>query len=492
MSSISSQAAGGGRNGSDNNHFHGNGQGQLAMVAVDLVLINVAFVLAYVIRYRLEFGGAVEAYDYISLAGLFPLQITITMVIMLVLVGEGAYRWRRGTPLLDQVVAIARATLVGLTIVLFAYLIYRPVLPSRLLFALVWVLSVIVLSSARVVEGWVRSWQRRRGIGVERVLVVGAGQTGRAIMQSILARPELGYQLVGFVDDDPAKNEDIGRAKAYGTTENVPQVVDGERIDQVIITLPWMSHGKVLDIMAHCRRTRVSFRIVPDLYQLSLSQVDTDDIDGIPLIGLKEVSISNVQWLMKRVIDVIVSATALLLLSPLLFIVAVLIKLDSRGSVLFRQTRVGRGAKEFSVYKFRTMRTGAEAEQAQLADRNEVKGITFKIRDDPRRTRVGGFLRRWSIDELPQFINVLRGDMSVVGPRPPLPSEVARYEDWHMQRLQVSPGITGLWQVMGRSDLPFAEMVMMDIYYIENWSLSMDLKIMLQTVPSILSGRGAY
>jgi exopolysaccharide biosynthesis polyprenyl glycosylphosphotransferase len=491
MSSAKSHASNG-RISSGNNHVRANERQQLVMAAVDLVLINVAFVVAYFIRYRLEVGGAVEAYDYISLAGLLPLQATITLVILLVLMGEGAYRWRRGTPLVDQVVAIARATLVGLTIVLFAYLIYRPVLPSRLLFAFVWVMAVLALSGARVVQAWVRSWQRRRGIGVERVLVVGAGPEGRAIMQSILARPELGYQLVGFVDDDPTKCEDIGRARAYGTTENVSQVVDSERIDQVIITLPWVSHSKVLDIMAHCQRRRVNFRIVPDLFQLSLSQVDTDEIDGIPLIGLREVSIGSTQGLVKRALEVVVSAAALVLLSPLLLLVAVLIKLDSRGPALFRQERIGRGGKEFNVYKFRTMREGAEAEQALLAERSDVKGITFKIRDDPRRTRVGCFLRRWSIDELPQFINVLRGDMSVVGPRPPLPSEVARYEEWHRQRLQVSPGITGLWQVMGRSDLPFAEMVMMDMYYIENWSLSLDVKIMLQTLPSILSGRGAY
>ena len=182
----------------------------------------------------------------------------------------------------------------------------------------------------------------------------------------------------------------------------------------------------------------------------------------------------------------------MVILSPFLALVALIVRLDSPGPAFYGQTRVGRGGREFTVYKFRTMRVGADQEIPTLAGLNEVKGITFKIREDPRRTRVGKVLRRWSIDEFPQFYNVLRGDMSLVGPRPPLPSEVAKYEDWHMKRLEVSPGITGLWQVMGRSDLPFAEMVLMDIYYIENWSLGLDIRLLLQTVPTVLTGKGAY
>ncbi len=464
----------------------------LTMVVMDIVLINVAFIIAYAIRYKLEIGGNVEGAYYLPLANLVPLQAIITAVVVAVLISEHIYRQQRGTPWLDQLGMITRGALVGITIVLFMYLIFRPVLPSRLLFAYIWVLSIILLSGARLVVGMIRSWRLRRGIGAERVLIVGAGRVGRSIMQSILARPELGFQLIGFVDDDPGKQEDIGRAKAMGGTDNVARVVESERIDEVIITLPWVSHSKVLAIMSQCQRRQVSFRIVPDLFQLSLSQVDIDDINGIPLIGVRNVTISETARFVKRLIDVVGSVLIVLLLSPLLLGVAILIKLDSPGPALFRQTRVGRGGKEFTVFKFRTMRVNAEQELHALVDLNDVKGITFKIREDPRCTRLGRTLRRLSIDELPQFFNVLRGDMSIIGPRPPLPSEVEKYEDWHMKRLEVSPGITGLWQVMGRSDLPFPEMVMMDIYYIENWSLSLDFKILLQTAPTVLSGRGAY
>ena len=188
----------------------------------------------------------------------------------------------------------------------------------------------------------------------------------------------------------------------------------------------------------------------------------------------------------------VVSVAALVLLSPALLLVALIVRLDSPGPVLFRQERVGRSGKPFKMFKFRSMVEGADAEQEELARGEEVDGRRFKLRVDPRVTRVGGFLRRTSLDELPQFYNVVRGEMSLVGPRPALPDEVAHYQEWHKQRLEVVPGITGLWQVSGRSDIPFDEMVLLDVYYIENWSLGLDLRMLLQTVPKVLFGQGAY
>ena len=239
-------------------------------------------------------------------------------------------------------------------------------------------------------------------------------------------------------------------------------------------------------------RHRVRAHIVPDIFQLSLSQVVMNDINGIPLIGVKEPTISGRNLAFKRAVDVFISLVVLILLSPILALSALLIKLESPGPVIFRQTRVGRGGREFTIFKFRTMRVNAEREQEQLAARNEASGPLFKMRDDPRRTRVGKWLRRTSIDELPQLWNVLRGEMSVVGPRPALPKEVAQYQPWHRRRLEAAPGITGLWQVSGRSELDFEEGVLLDLYYVENWSPFLDLKIMLRSIPTILLGRGAF
>jgi exopolysaccharide biosynthesis polyprenyl glycosylphosphotransferase len=233
-------------------------------------------------------------------------------------------------------------------------------------------------------------------------------------------------------------------------------------------------------------------RVVPDLFQLSLGGVDVEAINGIPLISVKGSALTGFNKALKRGVDVLISGIALVLISPLWALVALAIKLDSRGPILFRQERIGLHGRPFTVFKFRSMYVDAEERLEELRARNEAAGPLFKMKDDPRRTNVGRFIRRTSLDELPQFVNVLRGEMSIVGPRPGLASEVAQYQDWHRKRLAVLPGITGLWQVSGRSELTFDEMVMLDIYYAENWSLGMDLRIMIRTVPQLLFGDGAY
>jgi exopolysaccharide biosynthesis polyprenyl glycosylphosphotransferase len=312
-------------------------------------------------------------------------------------------------------------------------------------------------------------------------------------MRNIVAQPELGYRVIGFVDDDPEKNRtDIGRFKALGEIDSLPRVVQEEGIDEVIITLPWIYHRRILGIMRQCERERVRARIVPDLFQLALSRVDIEDLGGIPIIGVKEISITGWNLAFKRTSDIVLSLAVLVLLFPLMLLISVAIKLDSPGPVLFKQVRVGRDGRRFVFYKFRSMRQGAEEERPQLADLDETVGPIFKIRRDPRCTRLGRFLRRTSLDELPQLYNVLRGEMSLVGPRPAIPVEVEQYQEWHRKRLEVSPGMTGLWQVSGRSQLTFDEMCLLDIYYLENWSPLLDLKIALKTIPAVLAGTGAY
>jgi exopolysaccharide biosynthesis polyprenyl glycosylphosphotransferase len=332
---------------------------------------------------------------------------------------------------------------------------------------------------------------RRRGYGLDRVLIVGAGEVGRAVMRTVVARPELGYHVVGFVDDDLTKG-DLGRFKALGGLDSIGATLKNERVDELIITLPWMYHRTIMGLVRTAESLGVRARVVPDLFQLSLNRVDFDDMSGIPLMGLREGTLTRSGRLVKRLLDMSFGLIGLLFLVVLGPLIALAIKLDSPGPVLFKQKRVGQGGGLFCIYKFRSMRVGAEEQQAYLRSQNQASGPLFKMRDDPRLTRVGRFLRRLSLDELPQLWNVLRGEMSVVGPRPGLPQEVAQYQPWHRQRLEVPPGITGLWQVSGRSDLTFDEMCLLDIYYIENWSLGLDLIIMLRTVPRVLFGSGAY
>jgi exopolysaccharide biosynthesis polyprenyl glycosylphosphotransferase len=312
-------------------------------------------------------------------------------------------------------------------------------------------------------------------------------------MQNIVAQPELGYQIVGYVDDDLKKATGaVGRFSGLGTVDELPAILARGNVNEVIVTLPWMYHRKILRIIAECAHSDVRARIVPDMFQMSMSRVGMDNLNGLPLLSMQQPTLSTSGRAVKRALDVLGAALVLLLTSPFLALAALGIRLDSPGPILFRQERVGKGESRFMVYKFRTMYQDAEEQLERLRGHNEATGPLFKMKRDPRITRVGRILRRTSIDELPQMYNVLMGDMSLVGPRPPLPREVAQYQEWHRRRLTVAPGITGLWQVSGRSDLTFDEMVLLDIYYIENWSPLLDLRILLKTLPTAFLGPGAY
>jgi exopolysaccharide biosynthesis polyprenyl glycosylphosphotransferase len=314
---------------------------------------------------------------------------------------------------------------------------------------------------------------------VERVLIIGAGEVGRAVMRTILADPGLGYQIIGYLDDDPSKgNSDLGRFKGLGASENLSAVLAAERVDEVIVSLPWMYHRKIMQIVEECERKGARVRVVPDVFQQRLQHVDLDTLHGIPLIGVEPRRLSRSAQIAKRIVEMVLIVLGSPFLLVIFGVIAAMIKLDSAGPALFKHRRVGKDGEEFDMFKFRSMIHNADELKPHLADLNEADGPLFKIKDDPRMTRVGRLLRRLSIDELPQVINVVRGQMSVVGPRPGTPEEIAQYEPWQRARLMVKPGMTCLWQINGRSDLPFDEGCLLDIYYIENWTLEMDLQIM--------------
>jgi exopolysaccharide biosynthesis polyprenyl glycosylphosphotransferase len=468
-----------------------NRRGIWLLILSDVVLINVALIGAFWMRYELgwfaEVGFGAELSDYVLFAVILSILLPITFKL------DGVYNGRRGQSWFDQMYAIVNATAKGTIVLLALTFAFRPLVYSRLLFLEAAVLIVLLTGISRLVKGVAEARLRRRGIGVDRVLIVGGGEVSRTVIRTIVARPELGFQIVGLVDDNPDKGHtDIGRVKGLGDLNKLPEIVDHEGIDQVIITLPWMYHRKIMGIVHECERKRVQARIVPDLFQMSLSRVNVDDLGGVPLIGVHKTTISRGKRIVKRAIDVVLATGGGVLALPLMAILACAIRLDSSGPAVFRQLRVGKGGRQFWCYKFRSMHEGAEDERDFLEALNERDGAAFKIKDDPRRTRVGRWLRRSSMDELPQIYNVLRGDMSLVGPRPPLPEEVTQYEAWQLCRLEVAPGITGLWQVSGRSNLTFDDQCLLDIYYIENWSPYLDIKILLRTVPVVFTGDGAF
>ncbi|MBI5303379.1 MAG: undecaprenyl-phosphate glucose phosphotransferase [Chloroflexi bacterium] len=463
-------------------------------VALDASLINVAIFLAWYLRYELEFTPSLgEGFFYQSYAAYLPLALAMTVLCIAVFRFEGLYAPIRGRRFLDELYTLINGSTTALLVVMAFTFFIRPLVYSRAVYVYATLFIVVLLAVSRAAERLRRARQQQRGIGVDRVLVVGAGEVGRAMIRNIVAQPDLGYQIVGFVDDDPERGcTDIGRIKALGPSDNLRWLLRDYNVDEVIITLPWTARQKIIAIMELCQRVGVTTKVVPDLFQLSLSRVAIDDVGGVPLINVREPSLGAVDSVVKRVMDLCLGGIFFLCAVPVMLAIALSIKLDSRGPIIFAQKRVGRGGRPFTTYKFRSMRLGAEEELAQLNRLNEADGPLFKIRNDPRRTRVGGWIRRTSLDELPQLLNVLRGEMSLVGPRPPLVTEVAQYEDWHKRRLEVAPGITGLSQVSGRSELTFDESVMLDIYYIENWSPWLDVWILFKTVPTVLSARGAY
>jgi exopolysaccharide biosynthesis polyprenyl glycosylphosphotransferase len=461
------------------------------LVALDLSMVNLGFFLAWYARYRMGLFVALDPGNYVEHEVYVPLQITLSLVFVSILSLRGLYRLPRAASALDDLSSIFTAAGLSVMLLFAGSTFVRYPAESRLTLIFAWALVTFLVVLCRANLLWIVGVLHQRGIGVARTLVVGDNTVGRMIMQALAGRPHLGYEVAGFLATEG--ETDFGRFRRLGTPDELERVIRQERIAQVVIALPSASHEAIMRIVNHCRRDGVQFRLVPDLYEVSLGRLDIDTVSGIPLMGIKDAAIQGVNFFAKRVIDVTIALAVLILFCWFFLPVALLIWIEDRGgSPLYGQTRVGRAGRNFTMQKFRSMRPDADQQLARLLEYNEAEGPIFKMRDDPRRTRIGAFIRRWSIDELPQLWNVLKGEMSLVGPRPATLREVEQYEEWQLHRLDTLPGITGLWQVSGRSELGFSEQVLMDITYIENWSLGLDLRILLRTIPAVLSGKGAF
>jgi len=457
------------------------------LVVHDAAMVALAFYIAYWLR------NVVAVPPPISIAPLSDyLVMMVVQVITMVVVYffTRLYDLKRTMPRLDEFYRLFAATSIGaiITIALTTFLFKNSTLEldfPRVMVVYAWLLTVVMVAAGRTVLMWVRSLLRSRGIWVDRLLIVGTGDVGRMILQKIRQMPRLGYKVMGFVDGDAETVSEIMGVPVLGGVEDIPALIEQYEIEEVIIGRPELSHQELLTIIALCERGRVGIKVFPDLFQIIATELSIGDLGGLPLLSVRDVALRGWKLTLKRAVDLVGSAFGLVVLSPVLMLMAALIKLDSKGPVFYAQERMGLDAKPFWCLKFRSMRVDAES-----------NGPGWTVADDPRVTRLGRFIRRMSIDELPQLINVFMGDMSLVGPRPERPVYVEQFRrsiPRYMDRHREKAGLTGWAQVNGlRGDTSIAERTKYDLWYIENWSLWLDFKIILRTVFSLLSDRHAY
>jgi len=368
------------------------------------------------------------------------------------------------------------------------YLSYR--LVSRLLFLVFVALAYLSMLGWRAIARTVFRLRNTSPGGRRNVLIIGAGPVGRELQEQILQYPSLGLHVVGFLDDDSEKRA-VGAA-IIAPLSAVREVVRAQNIDDVVIALPQRAYRRTAQLVEELHTLPIKVWVIPDYFRLTLHKATIDEFAGIPLLDLRPPAINDYQRLVKRAFDICVTILFMPLVLPLMTLVALAIRLQGPGPVLFCQKRAGENGRVFDMFKFRTMLPNAEMLQSLVERYDEVGNVIHKQADDPRITRLGRFLRRASLDELPQLFNVLKGDMSLVGPRPELPYLVARYEPWQRQRFAIPQGITGWWQIHGRSDRPMHLNTESDLYYIQNYSLLLDIYILLKTVGVVLRGEGAF
>ncbi len=353
-----------------------------------------------------------------------------------------------------------------------------------------WLLALTLVLLARKI--WHRHmWRlRERGELLYRTLIVGTNDEAVKVAET-LRHPAWGFAPIGLVATH-FQGEPSDGLPILGSVYQLSELIEIHRVECVFVATSAVGHELMKRIAKELRRHDVEVRVSANLTQILSSRLSVQRVGDLLALSLRPVQLSGSQAAAKRTFDLAVGSLAVILLSPLWLVLAMLIKVTSRGPVLYKQLRVGRNERAFTMYKFRTMVRGADRLLGQLQTQNEASGPLFKMKNDPRVTKLGKWLRKWSLDELPQVINVLKGQMSMVGPRPALPSEVATYEDWHKDRLEVPPGITGLWQVGGRSNLSFDDYVRLDLFYIENWSITYDIFILFKTIPAVLFRKGAF
>jgi exopolysaccharide biosynthesis polyprenyl glycosylphosphotransferase len=472
-----------------------------AILLIDGMLVSLAYMLSYFLRQSLDkyslsrFLGPLETVQ--GTDGRFSEHFIFLLLIVtfwcLMLYFNGMYLPLRTRSFLETLwILIKSAFFANLGFGMFVFL-FKLSFMSRIFFAMFAIISFVFIFSEKAIIYLVMQSVRRRGLNQRRLLIVGTGRRAADFIRKIHDHPEWGLKILGAIDDEPGRGiEFVDGVKIIGTLKEIPEILHTYAIDEVTFVVPRLRLNHIENAVRECEIEGIKVTIAVDLFDLKIAKSYQTDLDGQPLLTFKTTVPSEKDLFAKRMIDFIISGACIAVCSPFILIISILIKLTSRGPVFYRQTRIGLNGRRFVMYKFRTMRVGAQEKLSQVDIYKEIYEPQWKKTKLQYVTPIGRLLRKFSLDELPQLFNVFWGHMSLVGPRPTLPLEVKQYEAWHRRRFSMRPGLTCLWQVKGRREIKFDEWMEMDLEYLDNWSLWLDIKILLRTIPAVLFGHGAY
>jgi exopolysaccharide biosynthesis polyprenyl glycosylphosphotransferase len=470
-------------------------------VFIDAVIVSLCFLAAYYCR---EWIGSHYSWDIfpnivflkegpIPLSRYFPILVISVLLWIIGLYFNGMYGEIR-TRSLSRICAVATRVsfwyLVSFAGIIF---ILNIKFVGRLIILLFIFFSYVTIVTEKILFLLGLRYFRKRGFNQRRIIVVGTGQRAAGIIQRINGHPEWGMKILGAVDDEPGRGiSAVAGVEVIGTLDIINDILRQKAIDEVIIVVPRSRLSHLEKTILSCETVGVNVAIAMDLFNLKIARAHHTDLDGVPFVSIYTSVLNARHLIAKRLMDVILSLVGIVLALPIFLITVFAIKITSKGPIIFKQERAGLNSRKFVLLKFRTMHIGADALRAGMEAKNELDGPTFKMKKDPRVTSVGRILRKFSIDELPQLFNILAGQMSLVGPRALAIYEVEKFDLWQRRRLSIRPGLTGLWQVRGRNNVDFVNWMKLDLEYVDNWSLWLDIKILAKTIPAVLFGRGAY
>ncbi len=457
----------------------------------DILIAVISFYVSYWLRDKW----------FTSFQGLMPIRNYQWMLFFIIpfwslaLYYSGTYNFSNAASL-KKLLRVWLAIVIGIVCLTSVIFIFKLLYLSRLFLLIFSSVNLFLATLGRSVISLFLSHYRRSPGNIKNILIVGEGESAKNFSRIIQKHDKWGLNFLGFVSENPGGREanDSRRHddKVIGSISDIQELIHRYIVDEVIFAISRQKMESLQDVLLLLEDEGVNARIVLNIFPHMIAKIHLDELDNVPLLTFTTLPTNEFALFLKRFFDIFISLVTILIFSPFAAIIAILIKLTSPGPVIFVQKRCGLNGRVFNFYKFRSMYEGAELKKAELESSNEMDGPVFKIKGDPRITTIGLFLRRTSLDELPQIWNVLKGDMSIVGPRPPTPTEVDQYERWQRRKLSMRPGLTCIWQISGRNLIRFQEWIKLDLQYIDNWSLWLDIKILLRTIPAILSGKGAY